>query len=177
MSVNGRIGAARARFGTGAGLLALLAGCAAADKAAPPAPPPRVHMPAPRPAPPPPAPAPPPEWRDSAVTAGGWTYSSDPGGSRATFGADPAAPVFILACELQRREISLSRPTGAAAAMVVRTSYGVRTLANPRLPASDGLFDEIVFSRGRFSIEGAGLPTLVIPAWAEPARVVEDCRG
>jgi hypothetical protein len=35
----------------------------------------------------------------------------------------------------------------------------------------------MVFSRGRFTVEVPGAPMLVIPAWPEPARVIEDCRG
>jgi hypothetical protein len=160
----------------GAALLALLAGCAVPEKAAPAAPPPRVPAP-PQPVPPPPPPPGTKEWPDIALTPGDWTYASDPSGSQAAFGASAAAPAFLLRCEAQRREILLSRPAAVAAALVVRTSYGARTLANPRIPASDALLDEIAFSRGRFTVESPGLPTLVIPAWAEPARVVEDCRG
>jgi hypothetical protein len=33
------------------------------------------------------------------------------------------------------------------------------------------------FSRGRFLVQGNGLPTLVVPAYAEVLRVTEDCRG
>jgi hypothetical protein len=35
----------------------------------------------------------------------------------------------------------------------------------------------MAFSRGRFMVEAQGMATLVLPAWPEPARVVEDCRG
>jgi hypothetical protein len=34
----------------------------------------------------------------------------------------------------------------------------------------------MAFSRGRFAIETAGLPTLYVPSWPEVSRVVEDCR-
>lgn len=44
------------------------------------------------------------------------------------------------------------------------------------LPAGDPLLDAIAFSRGRFALEAAGLPTLYLPAWPELSRVVEDCR-
>jgi hypothetical protein len=33
------------------------------------------------------------------------------------------------------------------------------------------------YSRGRFIVEQSGLPTLVIPAYAEIERVTEDCRA
>jgi hypothetical protein len=68
--------------------------------------------------------------------------------------------------------------------VTIRTSYGARTLpANAQadglaatLSASDPLLDQIAFSRGRFTVEVAGQPQLVLPAWPEVARVVEDCR-
>jgi len=44
------------------------------------------------------------------------------------------------------------------------------------LNASDRLLDEMLFSRGRIGVTSPGLPSLAIPAWAEPARAVEDCR-
>ena len=43
--------------------------------------------------------------------------------------------------------------------------------------ASDPGLDQIAFSRGRITIEQPGQPTLVLPTWAEPVRVIEDCRG
>lgn len=43
--------------------------------------------------------------------------------------------------------------------------------------ANDSLLDAIGYSRGRFVIEQQGLPTLVVPAWPEIERVIEDCRG
>jgi hypothetical protein len=72
--------------------------------------------------------------------------------------------------------------------MTVRTSYGARNFplsvqAEPMayvytsLPASDRILDQIAFSRGRFTVEVPGQPMLVLPAWPEPARVVEDCRA
>jgi hypothetical protein len=169
---------------TGAALAALVAGCATPQAAAPPAV--RAVPPPLSPAPPAPPPAPP-DWRDVPLTPGEWSYSPDPMGSQATFGPG-GAPVFVLRCDRPRREIRLSR-SGAPAGptLRVRTSYGVRTVpggsltdlsasAGAGVPASDSLLDEIAFSRGRFTVETDGAPTLVIPAWAEPARVIEDCR-
>lgn len=145
-----------------------------------------------RPAPPPAAkPAPPPvptlpgtgDWRDVPETAGAWAYRRDAAGSSALFGQAGAAPDFILRCDTATRSITLSRP-GAAAAMAVTTSYAtMRWPASPAggrivvtLRADDPFLDRIAFSRGRFTSEAPGLPTLVLPAWAEPARVIEDCR-
>ncbi len=58
-----------------------------------------------------------------------------------------------------------SAPGGAA-------SYAVATRA-----AVDGGFDRMIFSRGRFAVESLGAAPIAVPAWAEVARVVEDCRG
>ena len=45
------------------------------------------------------------------------------------------------------------------------------------LPPADPLLDQIAFSRGRFLVQAEGGPSLILPAWPEPARVIEDCRG
>ena len=70
--------------------------------------------------------------------------------------------------------------------MAVRSSFGARSLAfspepgpdlgTATLAADDPFLDGMIFSRGRFSVEVAGAPMLMMPSWAEPARVVEDCR-
>ena len=162
------------RIGWSSALLALLAGCAAPTRA-PPAPPP-----APRPIEPPrPSPTPPPpptqDWRDIALTPGDWSYAADAGGSEARFG-DTAAEL-TLRCDAQRRQLLLRR-AGTAAGLVVRTSFGRRSLpAGAALAASDPLLDQIAFTRGRFTVEAQGAPMLVLPAWPEPARVIEDCRA
>jgi len=39
------------------------------------------------------------------------------------------------------------------------------------------VLDQIAYSRGRFAIEIAGLEPLIVPAWPEVGRVIEDCRG
>jgi hypothetical protein len=45
------------------------------------------------------------------------------------------------------------------------------------LAATDPLLDAIAFSRGRVTLEQAGLAPLVVPPYAEVARTIEDCRG
>ena len=42
--------------------------------------------------------------------------------------------------------------------------------------ALDPLLDAIAFSRGRFAVTMAGGSPLVVPAWPEAARTIEDCR-
>ena len=44
------------------------------------------------------------------------------------------------------------------------------------LPSRDPVLDAMAFSRGRFAVETAGLPTLYVPSWTEVSRVIEDCR-
>jgi len=157
-----------------------------------------VPKPAPQPEPPRPQPqppvvrpvpsTPPANWVDAPLTPGAWSYRSVAGGSEASFGGG-AEPLFVIRCDAGRRQVSLARP-GAGVTdylMQLTTTYGTRNLTvsqerEPRmavaatLPAADRQLDAIAFSRGRFMVEVPGLPRLIIPAWPEPARVVEDCR-
>jgi hypothetical protein len=160
-------------------ILAALASCA--PRPAPPAPPP------PPPAPPPPAPAPPAPavgWEDAPASPGDWRYREEGAGSAASFGT-AQDPQFVISCGANR-QVSLSRRGAAGgSSLVVRTSFGDRSLpgaaldggVTASLAASDPLLDWMVFSRGRFAVEAEGSPRLVIPAWPEPARVIEDCRS
>lgn len=50
-------------------------------------------------------------------------------------------------------------------------------MLNADLSAYDPLLDAIIFSRGRIAVGIPGQPTLVLPAWAEAERVIEDCRA
>jgi hypothetical protein len=155
----------------------------------PPPPPVQEQRPTPRPAPAPPPPPPPADWRDIPLTPGSWVYSSQGGTTQALFGPANSEANLIIRCDRARREVSLWREgLTSGNMMTVRTSYGARNLplsvqAGPlayvyaSVPASDRLLDQIAFSRGRFTVEVPGRPMLVIPAWAEPARVVEDCRA
>lgn len=168
----------RGRFALAAVLV--LAGCTAAPK-----PPPR---PAPPPAPPTALPPPPPvmDWRDVPLTPGGWRYAQDAASSTASFALAPAAALFELRCDRLQRLVELSLHGASGGALTVTTSYSKRTLlpragtpdrATASLAATDRFLDEIAFSRGRFTVGSPGVATLVLPAWAEPARVIEDCRG
>jgi hypothetical protein len=121
-------------------------------------------------------------WIDAPLSPGDWRYQGGAAPS-ASFGP-PGRPSFTIRCE--GRQILLSRAgAGNAAALLVRASSGARSLpARPAagaieasLPAADPFLDTILFSRGRFAVEAAGMPRLIVPAWPEPARVVEDCRS
>jgi hypothetical protein len=158
---------------------------------APSEPPPRPAPPVPTPTPTPPPPPPPPpasaDWRDWPLTPGTWTYSRNARGNAAQFGASGMPPELLLQCEGARGRIQIARRGATSANVNVRTTSVARTLSLQPTPAApgyvstelgarDGLLDAMGFSRGRFVIEGGGLPTLVVPAWAEVLRVVEDCR-
>lgn len=155
---------------------ALLSACATRPAAAPRPAPVEVRPVPPLPAAIPVAPAGD-DWRDLELTPGEWRYLG--ASAEATYSAAGGSPVLTLACEADTRRVRLTR-MGATSALTVRTSYGVRSLGaggTGRIDASDPLLDEIAFSRGRFTVETAGQPMLVLPAWPEPARVIEDCRG
>ncbi|HEX8511491.1 MAG TPA: hypothetical protein VF688_00130 [Allosphingosinicella sp.] len=109
------------------------------------------------------------DWRDLPLSPGDWSY--DPATNEARY-AD-----FSLRCDSARRQIVAMR-AGGSGPLRLRTTYGERVLpAGGALAAADPLLDEMAFSRGRFTVDGAGVEPLVLPAWPEPARVVEDCRG
>ncbi|AMK21468.1 MULTISPECIES: hypothetical protein [unclassified Sphingobium] len=162
----------------------LLASCVGAPERPAPAPAPRP-VPAPQSAPPPPAPL---QWQDRDTTPGDWRYQVDGAGSVALFGADAQSSLFVIRCDKTMRRISLLRPGIAQPAMTLRTSYGAvswpASAAAGTVPATqairaanDAALDQIAYSRGRFAVEVQGLPTLILPAWAEVGRVVEDCRA
>ena len=164
-------------------LAALVAACASVPKPLP------VPVPVPRPAPVPrPLPTPPNDWRDAAQTPGDWRWVVSGGNSLASFGT-PGMPVATLTCDQSSRSVLLARAGSSAAAtpMTVRTTFGLRLLTGDpaaskpgwiaaRLDPRDPLLDQIAFSRGRFTLEVAGLPALYLPAWPELSRVIEDCR-
>lgn len=162
----------------------LIAGCVPRAEPPPaPVPPPA----APPPASPAPAPAPA-DWRDRPRTPGDWRQGAD----MATY-ADPAGRALLtLACDRTARQVWLTRPSPVAAtALTVRTTSTVRALpartrepadaaplvmVEAALPTTDRLLDAMAFSRGRFAIEQPGQPALIVPAWAEIGRLIEDCR-
>ena len=140
-----------------------------------------------------PTPAPAPayrgDWRDWPLTPGNWVYRQDARGSIALFGVPGADADFTIRCDRIAGLIYVSRKGAAPgnAPLTIRTSSSLRTLAmqpTGAMPAymalslfpRDPLLDAIGFSRGRFVLEQATLPVLVIPAWAEVLRVSEDCR-
>lgn len=147
-----------------------------------------VPQPGAQPAPPPPAPPPPvalgPDWQDWPVAPGNWSYARDNGATVARFGTGNGASAWVR-CDLTSRTVAVGRGAAQGGMMTIRTSFG--TLQWPTRAATGGVeaaraasdpgLDQIAFSRGRFTIELPGSPPLVLPTWAEPTRVIEDCRG
>jgi hypothetical protein len=118
---------------------------------------------------------------------GTWSWSQTAGGSEVTFADASARPQLTVRCTRLSRFVTISRPASVAApSLSIWTSTQTRSLparfdpATARLSADlaafDPLLDAIAFSRGRFAIGIAGQPPLVVPAWADVARLVEDCR-
>ena len=95
----------------------------------------------------------------------------------------------MLSCDRAAGMVTLMRPGTAQdhvpmtviTSSVTRPLTGVGVATDPpviaaTLTARDGLLDAMAFSRGRFAVETAGLPTLFVPSWPEVSRVIEDCR-
>jgi len=138
-----------------------------------------------------PAPVAPPAIPDMSTATpivGNWNYASTSDGSEAVFLNSTAQPQVILHCARATRRVTISKPaTGAAPFLSIWTSAQTRNMpasynpATARISAdftsSDSLLDAIAFSRGRIGIGISGEPLLAVPAWAEAARVIEDCRA
>jgi hypothetical protein len=119
---------------------------------------------------------------------GNWTYAPVADGSEATYLNATARPQLIVHCTKAARRVSIAKPaTGAVPLLSIWTSSQTRNVpasfnpATARLTAEfaafDPMLDAIAFSRGRAAFSVAGTPALVVPAWPEIARVVEDCRS
>lgn len=126
------------------------------------------------------------DWQDVPLTPGAWRYLREGAGSVAAFGPSGVSALVELRCDLAQRTVSLTRFGPNGGALTIRTSYGERIIpprsaAADRVSAiwaaSDPFLDRIAFSRGRISVAGPGVAPMYLPAWAEPARVIEDCRG
>ena len=166
----------------------LLSACIAEKRAPTPEQPPRPVAPVPA------LPAAPvgEDWRDVPLTPGTWFYRIDgAAGSVAQFGPPGGIALFALRCDRAGRRIVFSRgggaPPPAPQSIGFLTSFAgfaipaARAAGQPpavtaTLPAAAADLDKLAFSRGRFVVTLAGAPRLVIPAWPEVGRVIEDCR-
>lgn len=118
---------------------------------------------------------------------GSWSYATVTGGSQATFADASGNPQLWMQCTRATRRVTISKAAEAAAPLIsVWTSSLTRSVPasfNPStkrltidLGAYDPLFDAIASSRGRVAFTVGSQPPLVVPPWAEAARVIEDCR-
>lgn len=171
-------------------ILPLLASCVAPSGPVAPTPAPR---PAPRPAPV--APAAPAvvdryagDWSVADLPPGEWRYSSDGRSSIARFTAGNGPVQASISCT--GGQVTLARsgiiPADMAVMFNIRTSFAERQLPihvdvsgrmlTTTLPGRDPLWDQIIYSRGRFLIEATRQAPLLVPTRSDIARVVEDCR-
>ncbi len=128
-----------------------------------------------------------PDFNAVRVAPGSWGYQSTAGGSMARFVDTTGTARLVLECTRATRRVSVSlTSTAPAASLSLWTSIASRSLparfeanamrVTAELPAYDALLDGIAFSRGRISVTMPGGVPLVVPAWPEAARTVEDCR-
>ena len=129
-----------------------------------------------------------PDLSNAQPLAGSWTYANTADGSEATFRDAAARPQLVVHCTRAARQVTIAKPAaGAAPFLLLWTSSLSRSLpasfnpATGRLSATVGAYDPILdafaFSLGRVGVTVSGLPSLVVPAWAEAVRVIEDCRA
>ena len=122
------------------------------------------------------------------VLPGNWSFAFATGGSEATFSDSSGNQQLWVHCTRITRRVSIAKRAGGATPFLqVWTSSMMRNApagynpATGRLtadfPAQDPLLDAIVSSRGRIGFGIVGEPALVVPPWAEVARVIEDCRA
>ncbi len=121
------------------------------------------------------------------VALGAWAYQVVPGGSMARFVDTTGTARLVLQCTKATRRVTISHTSASAApGLHVWTSSATRNLparfeanamrVTAELPAFDALLDGIAFSRGRIGVTMSGAVPLVVPAWPEAARTIEDCR-
>ena len=127
------------------------------------------------------------DFSTARVAPGSWTYQATPTGSAARFVDATGIARLAIECSKASRRVTIARTTAAPAPSIfVWTSNGSRSLpvrfeanamrVSAELAAFDALLDAIAFSRGRIGVTMAGAEALVVPAWPEPARTIEDCR-
>lgn len=132
---------------------------------------------------------------DLDPSVGDWIYRRQGSASSALLGGELQ---YLARLECTAGKLTISRAgtvaTGGAASLNIRTSFAERSLSveivmgsgrggtpamlvAASLPASDPLWDQMIYSRGRFVIEATGNAPMIVPVRPELARVVEDCRG
>lgn len=119
---------------------------------------------------------------------GSWVYAAIAGGSEATFNDPANRPQLTIRCTRSNRRITiLKNAPNPSPTIWIWTSSQARSLpatydsssvrVSADLGAYDPLLDAIASSRGRIGFSASGLAALVVPPWADVARVIEDCRA
>ena len=120
--------------------------------------------------------------------AGSWSYALRADGSEAIFSDASQRPQLTIRCTRSTRHVALLKnATTASTSMWIWTSSQTKSLpatfdastgrVSVDLGAYDPLLDAIASSRGRIGFSTSGLAALVVPPWADVARVIEDCRA
>ena len=120
--------------------------------------------------------------------AGDWVYAATTDGSAATFDDSSGQPQLTIRCRRSTRHVAISKTASVASpSMWIWTSSQTKSLpatfdassgrVSVDLGAYDPLLDAIASSRGRIGFSTSGLAALVVPPWADVARVIEDCRA
>lgn len=123
----------------------------------------------------------------SMPIAGDWTYAPTSDGSHAVFANSSGQPQLTIRCTKSTRRVALLKAVSSASPSIwVWTSSQKKNLPATYdsssgqviadLAAYDPLLDAIASSRGRVGFSTSGLEALVVPPWADIARVIEDCR-
>lgn len=134
-------------------------------------------------------------WRAVPLTEGSWRYQNIDNAATALFSRSDNTPIIAISCDLTRRDIwitrALSQPSQTAlpSDMLMHITTDTSSViliahrelkpfqgTSARLDPMDSLLDSIAFSVGRFAVEMPDQDALYLPAWAEIARVIEDCR-
>ena len=129
-----------------------------------------------------------PDFTYAVPIAGTWTFAPTADGSEATFRTATSTPQLTVRCSRTTRRVSIAKPGNRAVpflalwtdsmARSVPASFDPATArVTILLATTDPLLDALAFGRGRIAIQGSGQPALVVPAWPEIARVIEDCRN
>jgi hypothetical protein len=134
------------------------------------------------------APAAMPDLTFAVPLAGTWYYSASANGSQVVFRSESSRlPQLTIRCAKPARHVTIAKPASAAAPFLfVWTSSLSKSFSatfdpataqlSATLESSNALLDALAFSRGRFGVSVSGAPALVLPAWGEVGRVIEDCR-
>jgi hypothetical protein len=130
------------------------------------------------------------DWSVADLGPGEWRYGREGNAGVARYGLGNEAVAVVLRCDAG--QITIARdgvvPADMPVFLNIRSSFTERRLpirmvaATGRmlaagLSASDPLWDQIVYSRGRFVIEATRNAPMIVPTQPEIARVVEDCRA